>query len=190
MYSVSKCTLIIIIIIVKKAVRGFALSAIITCEYPLLRSIFVKKSSLARDVKSSSWSGMGSASKTVSLFSFRKSTQKRFDPSGFFTRTIAEAKELFEGSITPRDIIVCTSSFTFWRRACGMGYGFPGRGSSSRSRMSCAPNVVRLVISEKMSLYSCQSSFTFSCLGVSKFGLMLASDTPSFASRGYGCRSD
>ena len=67
--------------------------------------------------------GIGKQFFSVTSFTFRKSTQNRSLPSGFFTNTIDEAHALFVGSITFIHSIFSTHSSTTFSLPKGTLYG-------------------------------------------------------------------
>ena len=81
--------------------------------------------------------GIGSASNSVTLLSFRKSMQNRTEPSFIGTRTTGDEYGETDFSITPSYNISLISESMTSRALNGMGYPFDRIGSDVDSLISC-----------------------------------------------------
>ena len=81
--------------------------------------------------------GIGSASNSVTLFSFRKSKQNRTEPFFFGTRTTVDDYEETDFLITPSSSISLMSESMTSRALKGTGYPFDRIGSDVNNLISC-----------------------------------------------------
>ena len=81
--------------------------------------------------------GIGSASNSVTLLSFRKSMQNRIETSFFGTRTTGDEYGEADFSITPSYSISLISESMTLRTLNGTGYPFDLIGSDINNLISC-----------------------------------------------------
>ena len=139
---------------VMKAVLAIDSSVSSTCQKALPMSNEVKYLAVPRLSRLSSILGSGKASLIVRSFSFRKSMQKRLDPSFLFARTTAEANGELLGRITLISIKswICSSAILLLSGAILLIASLNGLLPASKTMSCCTTSVL------PMSVFVCENN--------------------------------